>query len=168
MSRVRKAYYIWGLLDSDSHDYLSKVQFLINEKLKGPNFSQHLTLSGPILTKPNAIERSLLKDLAKNIDKIELEIDGLNAENNFYRSLYINIKKNNEISLLKKNIEKIFRVDCKNFDPHISLYYGSKNKKQKDEALSSIEISIPKIYLTSLGITYVNELKDIWRIQSSF
>ena len=43
----KKRYWLWGEIDEASNEILKKIQLSVNERLGGPAFDLHLTLSGP-------------------------------------------------------------------------------------------------------------------------
>ena len=46
-SRISKGYWIWGQFDTNTTDLINSLYKEINNKLNGPNFDIHLTISGP-------------------------------------------------------------------------------------------------------------------------
>ena len=46
-SRISKGYWIWGQFDANATDLITSLYQEINNKLNGPNFDIHLTISGP-------------------------------------------------------------------------------------------------------------------------
>ena len=46
-SRISKGYWIWGQFDTNATDLINSLYQQINNKLNGPNFDIHLTISGP-------------------------------------------------------------------------------------------------------------------------
>ena len=45
--RISKGYWIWGQFDTNTTDLINSLYKEINNKLNGPNFDIHLTISGP-------------------------------------------------------------------------------------------------------------------------
>ena len=68
-----------------------------------------------------------------------IEIDNYGYENAFFQSLYIKVKKNNELISQKKIIDNIFNCHTSFFSPHISLYYGHKRNSIKKNYLYELE-----------------------------
>ena len=99
--RISKALYIWGQFEDSSLKELTALKDNINQKLNGPSFEPHLTLSGPILDSALDIDNCLSKHL-KSYTRIVLNIDGFGIKNEFFQALFLKVTKNNSILKLKK------------------------------------------------------------------
>ena len=71
--RISKALYVWGQFEDSSLQELTALKDNINQKLNGPNFEPHLTLSGPILDSALNIDSCLSKHL-KSYSRIVLNL----------------------------------------------------------------------------------------------
>ena len=158
--KKNKGYWIWCLFDIESNNFINKIS---NEQLfKGPSFTPHLTICGPT-SKENIIKnKNALKSIFHSINRTSLNIEKLNFSNDFYKAVYFEITNNNEISNLYKLVSETLGIKNYNFDPHISLYYGSINKEIKEFVKTFINLSTQKIFLKNLAVFYVDEKNEIW------
>ena len=162
--RVTKGFWIWGQFDNQSTINLNKIYKNINDNLKGPLFEIHLTLSGPIKNKNKEIINKFFL-LKKMIELIEIEtVDYLYSEN-YYESLFIKIKKSNELMDLKFTIDKIFNLSNKEYNPHISLFYGNTLEEKKLEIISKISKPPKRIKLKKLCLVNIEENINKWKIE---
>ena len=164
--RISKGYWIWAQFDSVSMKRYNKIYNICNYKLKGPLFDIHMTLSGPLLNHKYIKQKFYL--LKNKLKCIKLKTVDYKYSNEFYRSLYIDVKLDKELMGFKSYIDKWFGISTKNYEPHISIYYGNKEFKEKKEIIEKL----PKIPLTSLlsklCLVYVNENKNQWKIIEKF
>ena len=104
--RISKALYIWGQFEDSSLKELTALKDNINQKLNGPNFEPHLTLSGPILDSALDIDSDLSKHL-KSYSRIVLNIGGFGIKNEFFQALFLKVKKNNSLLKLNNTFDKL-------------------------------------------------------------
>ena len=90
--RISKALYVWGQFEDSSLQELTALKDNINQKLNGPNFEPHLTLSGPILDSALNIDSCLSKHL-KSYSRIVLNIDGFGFNKSFFRPYFLMLQK---------------------------------------------------------------------------
>ena len=108
--RISKALYIWGQFEDSSLKELTALKDNINQKLNGPNFEPHLTLSGPILDSVIDIDSCLSKHL-KSYSRIVLNIDGFEIKNEFFQALFLKVTKNNSLLKLKNTLDKLLELE---------------------------------------------------------
>ncbi len=161
--RISEAFWIWARFDSGSTLELKKIYEQVNKYCYGPFFQTHLTLSGPIFgSKKNNLEK--FKSLKYYCKKIEIESYGYEFSNKFYESIFIKINNSKNLLNMKNTIDLKFSLKKKKYNPHVSLYYGELNTKEKVKIIKNLPDSPKKIKLVKLCFVYVNEEKNIWKI----
>ena len=108
-------YAIWL---SGENDSFSKLHQLIKSKNDRP-FYPHLTILGQL--KKSSI--GLFEEIS--YEHILLEIEELNYSDDFFKSTYLSLRKNEKLIQLAKQLQLSFNTNFQ-LDPHISLSYGSK------------------------------------------
>ena len=105
----------------------------------------------------------------KKLNTFSIEVDNYGFKNTFFQSLYIKVKKTNELILRKKIIDGIFNITTTNsYAPHISLYYGEENNKKKKEIISKLPKLKKIIKIRNLCLALNDEKKLRWKIIETF
>lgn len=163
--RVSKAFWIWCQFANDDMKFLKVLQSELFEYFKSPFFEIHLTLHGPIVDKKELDIEKIL-ELKNKFTSFEIEALNYAISNNIYTSLFIDIAKTNNLTLLKKYLNKeIFIQNQTSFKPHISLIYGDFNENKKKNIIKSLpKIKGKKFKIKNLAIADVNENTNKWNI----
>ena len=123
-------------------NFFSNIKDIVNSNLKGPNFEIHITLTGPLL-KYTSKTIQILKKISLETKSFRLNVQNYNLNNEKYTALYVKIKKNNELINLRNNLEKKFKIKSSDYNPHISLYYGTEKKQKKIKLMKRLP-KLPK------------------------
>ena len=168
MSSVsNKTYYLWGEFSHAEYSLLNQLQKRVNDRFNGPDFKVHLTLSGPFYELNGKILDGL-EDLSVTNDSIDMRTNGYGVEDNIYQSFYIQIQLSNELLLLKKKLDSFLKIDSKDFNPHISLFYGMKELDLKNELIKRLA-SPPKIIgLDRISIVSIEDDIESWEVLYSY
>ena len=169
MSRIQRAHYIWGLFDQQSQKKLQVLHRKCNARLKGSEFIQHITLSGPILKDNFYYNKTdhLLDHFCNKLESTSLGINSLICGDSKFMSLYISLENDESLKNMIKLIEKKLCISIEDFDPHISLYYGLRSTDEKESLTNDICISDLSIKLNRVAYVEVDESVDLWRVISS-
>ena len=160
-------YSIWAVFNNKDQRQLENLKKKVNKVLKGPYFPIHMTISAGFL----GMEKELIakmKSTLNKLDRFSIEIDNYGYENAFFQSLYIKVKKNNELISQKKIIDNVFNCQTSFFSPHISLYYGHKNDSIKKKIISKLPKLKKITKINNLCIALNDEKKLRWKIIESF
>ena len=95
--RISKAYWIWFQFSKFDNQKLNKIKRVVNNHLKGPNFSIHLTAIGPFL-KLNKEEFEKIEKISKKINKFKILLIKYKLTNQFTDLLELKILLNNNFS----------------------------------------------------------------------
>ena len=166
ISRIPRGYWIWGQFDIKSTKLLTSLYQKINNKLNGPKFDIHLTISGPFPYKEDA-HTKIFENLSKKFGKLNLQLNGMKQASDFFRSLFIDVVENKTLNNLKNSIDHSFNIDQTEYLPHISLFYGIEDVAIKKEIINNLKT--PKnVILDRLSIVRVDEEIKSWKVLKSY
>ncbi len=167
MKKPNFLYSIWAVFNNKDQRQLENLKKKVNKVLKGPYFPIHMTISAGFL----GMEKELITKMKSTLNKLNrfsIEIDNYGYENAFFQSLYIKVKKNNELISQKKIIDNVFNCQTSFFSPHISLYYGHKNNSIKKKIISKLPKLKKITKINNLCIALNDEKKLRWKIIETF
>ena len=85
----------------------------------------------------------------------------------FFQSLFVEIENTHKLNTLKMNLDDLLEVSSEDFFPHISLFYGLKNKAVKQAVIDHL-LTLPE-YLVLDKITIAGaEVKFPYAIYQRF
>ena len=165
--KKRLSYSIWAGFSNQDVKELNKIKRKFNF-FKGPKFILHLTISSIKHSNKKKILQ-LLNLNQKNLNKFNINILNCEISDKFFESIYLKVKKNNEIKSFKKKIDNIFKIKKNKFSPHISLYYGLKTKEQKRKIINKLKNYKNKILLVNKIYLAINDEDNLrWKIVRKF
>ena len=165
-SRISKSYWIWGQFDASATNLITSLYREINNKLNGPNFDIHLTISGPF-NYDEEIQKETFEDISSNFNEINLQLKGIDETDEFFRSIFINIAENKNLNDLKYYIDKNFHIDALEYFPHISLFYGIEETATKNEIIKNLKIPDNAV-MDKISIVKVDEEIKSWEVLNSY
>ena len=165
-NKISKGFWIWGQFDRKSTEQITNLHKKINNILHGPNFDIHITLSGPI-THFEETHKSKLVDLSNSFSPIKIQLNGIGMKEQFFQSLFIDIKENYDLKNFKKGIDDKFSLYEKKYFPHISLYYGDARKDSKIKSVDEFKL-VDEIILDKISIVAVDEEIKSWSVLKSY
>ena len=167
MKKPNFLYSIWAIFNNTQQKQLENLKKKINKVLVGPHFPIHMTISAESLgTEKNIIKK--MKSILNKLNRFSVEIDNYGYKNSFFQSLYINVKKNNDLISQKKIIDNIFNCKPSLYYPHISLYYGHQNNGIKKKIISNLPKLKKIIEIKNLCLALNDEKKLRWKIIKTF
>ena len=162
--RISKAYWIWFQFSKFDNQKLNKIKKIVNNHLKGPNFSIHLTTIGPFL-KLHKEEFKKIEKISRKINKFKISLVKYKLSNQKFTSFYIEVKKTKELIAAKNRFSKTnYKKQNKKYNPHISLYYGTKDNKTKEAIIKKLPKLNKLVTIDKLCIVDVNEKNNKWKI----
>ncbi len=159
-------YWFWGQFNDATHSAISDIHKQIKKDLQGPHFEPHLTLAGPCQNL-KAEDSKALKERLKNFSALELTVSGLQTEEKFFRALYLKILEDEGLSKIRKNLLQVFNLKDSIFNPHVSLYYGTAGKDQRNNIISNLHNWPKKIILDKVSIYSMGLDIDSWSLIES-
>ena len=162
--RINKAYWIWFRFSKFDNKKLNKIKRIVNNYLKGPNFSIHLTTIGPYL-KLNKEEFEKIEKISRKINKFKISLIKYKLTNQKFMAFYIKVKKTKELIIAKNRFSKTnYKKQNKKYNPHISLYYGIKDNYTKEEIIKKLPKLNRFVTIDKLCIVDVDEKINKWKI----
>ena len=165
-SRISKGYWIWGQFDTNSTDLINSLYQEINNKLNGPNFDIHLTISGPF-SYDKEKQKEIFEDLSIRFTEIDLQLKGINKTDEFFRSLYIDVAQNENLNNLKVDIDNNLNINPSEYFPHISLFYGIEDDANKNEIIRKFKAPKSAI-MDKISIVKVDEEIKSWEVLKTY
>ena len=163
---ISKGLYVWGEFDQESAHLVESQKTKVNEKLSGPDFEVHLTLSGPI-NYNESDDRENFMNLSERFSKLKLKLSGIGYKENYFQSLFLVVENTDELNSLKKAIDEKTGFASKEYFPHISLFYGSANEDLKKNLCR--ELVIPnEIYLEKISLVKIHKNIEQWETFETF
>ena len=132
-------------------NFFSNIKDIVNSNLKGPNFEVHITLTGPILEYTSQTI-PLLKKISLGTKSFSLNVHDYDLSNKKHTAFYVKIKKSNKLIGLRNNLENKLKIKSSNYNPHISLYYGTEKKQKKIKVMNHL----PKLPKKTILVDYEN------------
>ena len=163
----KKTYYIWGEFSHKDFTSLNRLQKRVNDLFNGPDFIIHLTLSGPFYDLDEATIGGI-EDLAVTNNKIEMTTNGYGIEDNIFQSFYVRIQKSSELINLKGKLDDLLSITPKDFNPHISLFYGNIRQTLKEGVINQLDAPPKMIILDRLSIVEIVDDVESWELLYSY
>ena len=142
------------------------MQREVNNDLQGPEFDAHLTLTGPVNYELDSC-KNLLEELCNRFAEFSISLDGIGFKDKFFQAFFLQVHFSKELEVLKLATDQIFGLSPKEYFPHISLYYGSALKSQK-EACSKILLPPTSVMIDKISLVKIHEDIDEWDIVQTF
>ena len=162
--RISKAYWIWFRFSKFDNQKINKIKRIVNNHLKGPHFSIHLTATGPFL-KLDKEELEKLGKISRKIKKFKISLIEYKLNDKKFTSLYIKVKKTTSLIKAKNKFSRTNYIkQNKKYNPHISLYYGTKDNKTKENVITKLPKLNMFVTVDKLCIVDVNEKINKWKI----
>ena len=165
-SRISKGYWIWGQFDTNATNLINSLYQEINNKLNGPNFDIHLTISGPF-NYDEEKQKETFKVISSEFNEIDLQLKGIGKTDEFFRSLFIDVAKNENLNNLKDCFESKFNINSPKYCPHISLFYGTEDDATKKEIIRKLKVPKSAI-MDKISIVKVDEEIKSWEVLKSY
>ena len=165
-SRISKGYWIWGQFDATTTDLITSLYQKINNKLNGPNFDIHLTISGPFKYDEEK-QKETFRVISSKFNQMDLQLKGISKTDEFFRSLFIDVAQNENLNNLKDYIDNKFNIHSFEYCPHISLFYGIEDDATKNEIIRKLKVPKSAI-MDKISIVKVDEEIKSWEVLKSY
>lgn len=135
---MKKEYSIWAIPSSKAYERLSEVIYFLSKKYYAPIFEPHITIIGGLKgEKNNLINKT--EELASKINPYKAELTQISFLNDYFKSLFVNVRKTQEVIRPNFKAERIFnKKSCSEYMPHLSLIYGYLPNKTKSEIINDL------------------------------
>ena len=129
----------------------------------GPIFMPHISLVGGV-TGEKGEYRTKFQTVATLIERIMIRLNGCQQSKEVFRSLYLGVEKTPELMAAHRVGKQIFGTIDEPFEPHLSLFYGHKEPKEKSAAINTIVIPNRTFEVDELLFVQNNEHLMQWHV----
>ena len=167
MKRKPISYSIWLMPAKEQKVVLeNKIKTLANQH-GGPKFDPHITLLSSFVDDESTLLYKT-KNLSKKIRSFKVIFDQVRYLNEFFRSLFIEIKFSKELKSVRSTAEKEFGWKDKNFIPHLSLMYGNYSNQIKIDIIKKMG-ALPKVLtINKIYLAHNDEINFKWKVIEGF
>jgi len=131
---------IWLTFSKNDRKYLKKIIDEISEKYHAPKFEPHITVYGLVDSKLSLID-NIAKEVTRDHNSFFVNKSEILQSENVWKTVYIELKMNNQLEEIHKNIKKHFeRISKYEFNPHISLIYKILPIEEKIKIIKELDI----------------------------
>ncbi len=128
---------LWAIPKKEEVPLILNAKQTIDNKLKGPAFPVHMTLTGQFdlnLSKVKVLE----EEMANAIDPIEISYKGYGMKDYFFQAFYVKVNLNRDLQTTRSKICDMLKIENEEFMPHLSLYYGKQVLEKKQTLLTEL------------------------------
>ncbi|MCX8056562.1 MAG: hypothetical protein N3F03_02995 [Ignavibacteria bacterium] len=164
MTPSAKGNSIWLMFDKHSEALLQKLIEDLSKQFNTPSFKPHLTLLPAIEFDENLVDR--FSKFTQEIFPIELEVLGINTSNEFYKSIFLEIKKTNQLENIYQRSLEIFKDGKTNskFEPHISLFYSYHSIEVINKIINDLQTyQFNKILVNKISLVSTEGTPEFWK-----
>ncbi|MCR4416904.1 MAG: hypothetical protein NUV92_04075 [Ignavibacteria bacterium] len=161
-----KGYSIWLLFEKDVEELLQSLINQLSFVTNSPTFIPHLTLiSGLTGNEENLFEQ--FEIFSSKVNSFFVSSKKVDISDSFYRSLFIEIEKNDELGKIYDYASSIFKVknNYEKFFPHISLLYSFEKDEAKKNLIDKYLENLPAALLINrIGICRTEGKPSEWTL----
>lgn len=161
-------YSLWIIPTGEANIKFKDLVKKLAEENQAPVFQPHVTLLGDFLySEEESIERT--KQLVSNQEPFTIEMEQIDYEDYFFRTLFVRAKKTKELLDLNTRAIETFQLNSTiPYMPHLSLLYGMFPIDTKEKIIKEIERDQSiKFEVNSVHLIKGGEIED-WRIVGEF
>ena len=152
---------VWLIPSRKDRSKYEQIIGLYSKKYLFPKFRSHLTLFGRVDIEPE-LTFPFFDILLKDQNDIRLETLNVSTGDQPWKSLYIQFKPNILLKALQSKINDKLKIHRDyNFEPHMSLAYGSLD----EEELEIDELSLDEtIGFSSVALIHTSDDIEDWKL----
>tara|TARA_B110001454_G_C12693413_1_gene423249 strand:- start:1060 stop:1554 length:495 start_codon:yes stop_codon:yes gene_type:complete len=154
---------IWLTFEKNDEDYLEKIISNLSKKYNSNLFQPHITIWGLTNVELDKISK-ICKNISIEIKSFNVEFLNILYSDNFWKTLFLNLKTNKNMTKIYKNLENEFEKNGNHiFEPHISLIYKNMQEKDKKEIIENIKIK-DQFKISNISILKYSDKIENWKI----
>ncbi len=166
---MKQIFSIWLLPAKKDNEYLSKIIKDLSYKHGAPVFIPHLTIYGGKLQLDPEKAKKIVVESIRSVKPFTIEVDKLNQSENFWKTVFIEIKMNKYLERIYQNLrKKLIIYNDYELKPHMSLIYKNLSTSERINIINSLKIknkyTINEIAINSYLAHY--EIEN-WRLLST-
>jgi len=159
-------YALWLVPEASAEERLISVIEDLSDRYGCPRFLPHATILGGLGgTEQELIEK--VDSLAGELQAIDVTATGLAMEPYYFTSFYLKLEPSAALLLSYQKATQVFTAKAGNFNPHVSLLYGSVPRQEKINIGAEIHSRVPgafrldRLYLVQITLAVPN-----WKVIS--
>ncbi|MEK6731956.1 MAG: hypothetical protein AABY34_07270 [Pseudomonadota bacterium] len=161
MHATKNTFALWLKPNPVYYDYLSHIMLGLSHRFHSPVFEPHLTLFYGAIRNREALQ-FLFDQQLNNFSPIVLEVAGIFAENEFFKTLFINFKENAFLNKLFAFVSRSLDSEVQyQLSPHLSLLYADMPLTEKMNLSRQTKIELSEIQFDQLELVKIPELHHV-------
>lgn len=137
---MENLYVLWLVPSANTSKPLQKIINDLSKKYHSPVFEPHITLLGNISCDlETMIQRT--KILVSKLKPFSISLGEISFGTTYFKSVFIKVKINEALMNVNLIAKEIFKVENKNFMPHLSLVYSNNTVDERKNIISKITLS---------------------------
>lgn len=167
---MKHFYAFWLTPSNEDSLYLGNIIQQLAFEHTSMTFLPHITIYGTVYMESTEAA-AILQSAVTDIKPLNIEIDRVTYTSEFFKSIYIQIKTNENLEKLHNSFNKQLNDHVEYaFDPHISLIYQNLTSEQKEGIIKNIQIKntyrMESVCTVNLGQKEEDIYKiDQWRVE---
>jgi len=164
-SPMALTYSLWLVPDGEVQASMARTIAELAEQHGGPIFSPHITLLGGLQGTEDEILR-LASRIVEQIPPLDVEFEGLGAEDVYFRSLYLVARPTLRLVAANQIARRLSCVDpAEPFRPHLSLIYGMYRAETKRAIVQSLGGHLPSdCHIARLEVWRTDQPVERWEL----
>ncbi|MBU1000721.1 2'-5' RNA ligase family protein [Patescibacteria group bacterium] len=167
-----KGYTLWLRPTGEANNKFASIIKKWAKEYRISMFQPHVTLLGELMCSEENLEKDLIekiKELVSNQKPFKIELEELDYEDHFFRTLFVRAKKTEALLELNAQAKEIFKKkNTPPYMPHLSILYGTFTKALKEELVKEIgKNQSMKFEVSSIHLIKGGRVKD-WKIIGEF
>ena len=153
-------YVIWLLFEKKDSKYLSEKISNLSRNYHFPFFLPHITVYGLIKLNLDEIQKYVKKSVF-NVKQFSVYKKSINHSEEFWKSVFITLKNNNELTLINKKLtNNLKKISDYKFEPHISILYKDLSNSERKKLVNQIKIKNGFLINKIAILKYSNKIKN--------
>lgn len=159
-----KDYSIWLMFKKDEELTLQLIIEKLSKDFNSPSFKPHITLIHGFKDEEEILIKKF-SSFSENLSEFRVKVRGINYSDDFYKSLYLEIKKSELLDNLYKKAANFFELSSQEseFLPHISLLYSHIPLQKKQELVKELsKISFESFRVDKISLVKTSGIPFEW------
>lgn len=156
---MRQIFSIWLLPAKEDSNFLGEIIKNLSRKYSAPTFIPHLTIYGGGLKLDLERAKKIVTKSVEGIKPFIIEINKINRSDNFWKTVFIEIKMNKYLEMIYQNLKReLIIYNDYELEPHLSLIYKKLPLVEKNKIIKSSKIK-SSFLIDKIAINYYLENK---------
>ncbi len=160
-------YSLWLVPDTIAERQFAEAIDYLSERFPGPRFAPHITLLSALSGEEEDLA-AITSELANELTSFSVSATGLAMEPYYFRNFYLQLESSANFLLAYQRANQAFKKTASsNFNPHLSLHYGTSSRDERISMGEEIHTQIPgSLVIDRLYLVHITLAVPNWRIIS--